>query len=142
MKSKTVYGLRIFALGAAFLGICLLIPGVALAVDIGNPSPNQVFLYEHTNYGGASMSFQYTYVVADLTKWRLANSSKSWNDRLSSLKLGRNVKIILYEHINFAGASITLRANGSAQKNYPNLHGFGWGDKVSSFKVRMCENAQ
>ena len=142
MKSKSGYGLRIFALGAVFAGICLLIAGSALAVDIGNPSYSQVFLYEHTNYGGANMSFQYDYQVADLTKWRLPNSKNSWNDRLSSVKLGRNVKIVLYEHINFKGKSITLQANGSQQKNYSSLHSFGWGDKASSFKVRMCDNAQ
>jgi len=142
MKSKSGYGLRIFALGAVFAGICLLIAGSALAVDIGNPSYSQVFLYEHTDYGGSNMSFQYDYDVPDLTRWRLLNSSKSWNDRLSSVKLGRNVKIILYEHINYKGASITIQADGNNQKDYSNLHSYGWGDKASSFKVRMCDNAQ
>lgn len=142
MKNKTFCGFRIFALGAVLVGIVLLIAGGALAVDIGNPSYSQVFLYQDVNYGGATLSFQYEYDVADLTRWRLPNSSKSWNDQISSLKLGRNVKIILYQHVNFRGESITLQADGIHQKNYATLHNFGWGDKVSSFRVRMCDNAQ
>lgn len=140
MSKREWAGFRNALLAVFIVGGILMLAGNSLA-DIGNPSYCQVFLYEHTNYGGATMSFMYDYDVADLTKWRLPNSSKSWNDRLSSLKLGKSVKIVLYEHINFKGKSITLQANGSAQKNYPSLHSFGWGDKASSFKVRMCDYA-
>ena len=61
---------------------------------------------------------------------------------LSSVKLGRNVKIVLYQHINYGGASITLQADGVNNKNYSSLHSFGWGDKASSFKVRICDTPQ
>jgi len=112
------------------------------AFPIGDPAPHQVFLFEHTNYGGASLGFEFDQDVADLTKWRLPNSKKSWNDVISSLKLGKNTKIILYQHTNYGGNSITLQADGQTIKNYPNLHSISWGDYVSSFKVRMSDYAQ
>ena len=112
------------------------------AFPIGDPASHQVFLFEHTNYGGASLGFDIDQDVIDLTKWRLPNSKKSWNDVISSLKLGKNVKITLYEHTKYGGKSITLQAEGQNVKNYPNLHSIGWGDYVSSFRVRTSDYAQ
>lgn len=137
---KRLCGYSVFS--GCFLAALLLFGTSLWAADIGDPSFAQVFLYEHTNYGGATMSFMYDKDVPDLTKWRLPNSKKSWNDVLSSVKLGRNVKIVLYQHINYGGASITLQADGVNNKNYSSLHSFGWGDKASSFKVRMCDTPQ
>jgi len=112
------------------------------AFSLGDPAAHQVFLFEHINYGGASLGFDIDQDVADLTKWRLPNSKKSWNDVISSLKLGKNVKITLYQHTNYGGTSITLQAEGQNVKNYSSLHSIGWGDYVSSFRVRMSDYAQ
>jgi len=101
------------------------------------PSDNQVFFYEHTNYGGAWMSQEFDKLVPDLTKWRLPNSSANWNDRISSIKVGKNAKVILFEHTNYKGATITLLGTGShGAGNFPAMPS-GWNDKVSSFKVVM-----
>jgi hypothetical protein len=136
-KKRCVIGF----LGIFFSISCFLV-GISFAVDMGDPAHYQVFLYEHANYGGATLSFAFDTDVPDLTKWHLPNSSKKWNDVISSIKVGKNTKIILYEHINYKGAKIILQGNGQKNKNYPNLHSFGWGDKISSFKVRRSDYAQ
>jgi len=125
----------------------LAVPALVLVMHrqpacAADPSYSQVFLYEHTSYGGASLSFTYDQDVADLTKWRLPNSKKNWNDVISSLKVGKFAKITLYQHINYGGNFVTITADGQNVKNQPNLHSIGWGDYVSSFRVRMNEYGQ
>ncbi|MEM2619263.1 MAG: beta/gamma crystallin-related protein [Candidatus Hadarchaeales archaeon] len=51
----------------------------------------------------------------------------SWNDKISSLHIEGSV--ILYEHVDFAGSSITLTGD------VPDLRAFGWNDMASSLKV-------
>ena len=125
-----------------FALLCLFAAGSAEAVSIGEPAAHQVFLFEHTNYGGANMSFEFDKDVPDLTKWRLSNSKKNWNDVISSLKVGKNTKILLYKHINYSVLLGTIQGDGTNVKAIPSLHSFGYGDQVSSFKVRMSDYAQ
>ena len=111
------------------------------AQGVGNVAAahDQVILYEHINWGGHSMSFQYDKDVPDLTKWKFVGSSTSWNDKISSIKVGSDAKIILYEHTNYRGASITLQGTRSGGAgDFPDLRKIGWNDRVSSFKVRMA----
>jgi hypothetical protein len=58
------------------------------------------------------------------------------------MKVGKNAKITFYEHTNYRGASVTVQGDGRSIKKYPTLHNIGWGDKASSFKVRMSDYAQ
>ena len=101
------------------------------------PADHQVFVYEHTNYGGNYMSFEFDTLVPDLTKWRVLNSKDNWNDRISSIKVGKNTKIILFEHTNYKGATITLLGTGSGGAGNFAAMPSGWNDKASSFKVVM-----
>ena len=102
------------------------------------PADNQVILYEDINYGGQTMSFEYDKAIPDLTKWKLTNSKNTWNDRISSIKVGKNAKITLYGDINYKGDNIPLLGTGSGGVgNFPNLVSIGWNDKASSFKVSM-----
>lgn len=117
-----------------------LFGALAWAQGVGNveAAADQVIFYEHTNWGGNSMSFDYDKDIPDLTKWRFPNSSTNWNDKISSIKVGANAKVTLYQHTNFQGASITLKGTGSGGAGeFPDLPKIGWNDKASSFRVRM-----
>jgi hypothetical protein len=115
----------------------LVLAGAATKVSAVEAGDNQVFFFENTNYGGASMSFEYDKLVPDLTKWKLTNSKLTWNDRISSIKVGKNAKVILFADINYKGDTITLLGTGShGVGNFPTMPS-GWNDKVSSFKVVM-----
>lgn len=104
----------------------------------GNPGPDQALFFENSDYGGSFISFSKGTNVADLTKWNTPTGSK-WNDRISSIKVGSGVRVLIYEHTNFGGRCMTL----SSSRNYPymdsqnaNLSGSeNWNDRISSFKV-------
>lgn len=117
-----------------------LFGALAWAQGVGNveAASGQVIFYEHTNWGGNSMSFDFDKDIPDLTKWKFLNSSTTWNDKISSIKVGANAQVILYQHTNYKGSSITLKGTGSGGAgDFPDLPKIGWNDKVSSFKVRM-----
>ncbi len=65
-----------------------------------------------------------------------------WNDQISGVKLGANVRIIAYEHGQFEGASIVLSGSGveaDSTGQFPNLlealKGQNWNNRISSIKV-------
>jgi len=73
--------------------------------------------------------------VPDLTKWNLPSGEK-WNDRISSLKAGKDTRITLYQNSNYGGASVSFEGDGTNGAEVPDLHATGWGNAVSSLKVR------
>lgn len=81
-----------------------------------------VTVYENPNYGGFHAGLP-------IGEYKLAGLQLKGvlNDEISSLKIAEGYKVILYEHENFQGASITLTAD--------NANLTGWNDKVSSMKV-------
>lgn len=136
---KRALSIRIMMAVLAFTFLIPLSAGKTWGVDIGDPAPHQVFLYEHTNYQGHNMSFSPDYEVKDLTKWKFSGSNTNWNDKISSIKLGKNVKIYLYKDINFGNLMTVLQGDCKNNKLYPTLHSYGWGDKISSFRVRYAD---
>jgi len=131
-KRGLLWVVGIFALG--------IMGGLVWAQGVGDvePGPNQVILYEHANWGGNSMSFNLDQSVADLRSWRFTNSSTNWNDKISSIKVGANVKVKVYKDINYKGGDITLMGTGSGGTgSFPNLTTIGWNDKISSLKVQI-----
>jgi len=121
---------------AAISIITLLLFAFCAAADTPNPAPHQVFLFEHTNYDGESMSFSYDNDIADLTRWNLISGGK-WNDKISSVSIGKNTRVTFFQHINYGGASITFEGDGENNYHIPDLHSLGWGDAISSLKVRQ-----
>jgi hypothetical protein len=68
------------------------------------------------------------------------NPKVNWNDRISSIKVGKNACVTVWKDINYKGAKSELNGNGSSTTNFPNLHSSGWGDNISSYKTRALDN--
>lgn len=114
----------------------LLFAFSSAAAETPDPAPHQVLLFEHTNYDGASMGFSYDNDIADLTRWNLPAGGK-WNDKISSLSIGKNTRVTVYQHTNYGGASISFEGDGESNYHIPDLHTLGWGDTISSLKIRQ-----
>jgi len=132
MKVRCVPGA---ALATVLIVFLLSIPFSAQATDPPDPADDQVILYEHTGFEGGSMGFGPGTDVPDLTKWNLPSGEK-WNDRISSLKAGKDTRITLYQNSNYGGASVSFEGDGTNGAEVPDLHATGWGNAVSSLKVR------
>jgi hypothetical protein len=55
-----------------------------------------------------------------------------WNDKISSIKIGSNAILTVFEHINYGGASFTEVGPSSISS----LVTSGWDDRISSLKIR------
>ena len=100
------------------------------------PSHNEVIFYEHNDFKGNYFKWWYDKDVRYLTSINMGSTSKSWNDQISSMKIGSNVCVTVWEHTNFTGIKIQMKADGSNKKEYKSMPS-GWNDKVSSLKIRM-----
>ncbi len=117
--------------------ISLVVINFSISVYAREPQPYQVILYEHNDYKGSYIILSYDRDVSNISYWH-TNSGKSWNDKVSSLKVGKNTKLTLYEHKNYKGHHITFESNCKNIKNMPSLSKVGWNDKATSLKVRMA----
>jgi len=119
------------------LALVLLVAGTvpALAVDT-----DQICIYQHESFGGASKCYAVGDEDTNFTQSTLSGST-SWNDQVSSIKVGFNTKVICYEHTDFKGASITLQYDACNNTN-PTWSKMpkGWNDRVSSIKVVACDH--
>jgi hypothetical protein len=98
------------------------------------PASNQVFFYEHENYGGQTMSFSPDMNVGDLTKWKVGSTKNNWNDRISSIKVGSQVKVTAWKDTGFKGAHVDYTTGSDGQGHYASLGVYN--DWISSFQVR------
>ncbi len=93
---------------------------------------NQVYFYEHTNYGGAYMRWDGVREVPDLRSYNTgAIGTPNWNDRISSFKIGKDMKLVVFKDINYRGGSWTI----SGPATISTLVSNGWNDKISSFRI-------
>lgn len=104
----------------------------AIAAWAADPTANQVYVYEHINYGGAYIRFDGIRDVSDLRGYNTgALGTPNWNDRISSLKVGSDLKLIVYADINYKGASWTV----TGPANISTLVSNGWNDRISSLRT-------
>ena len=89
-----------------------------------NPNSDQIALFEHGNYGGTCKIFG----IGDYAD---PGAMGFPNDAASSIKVGSNVKAILYEHAGYGGASEEFSGDDSDFGNNTIGH-----DRVSSIKVQ------
>ncbi len=132
---KTIRNLLVFCFISVLCGSAVPKFNTA-SFSAEEPAHNEVIFFEHTNYGGNYFKWYYDRDAAYLTSYNMGSTQKSWNDQISSVKVGKNVCVTAWEHVNFKGVKIELKANGSTQKNYSSMPS-GWNDKVSSLKIRM-----
>ena len=86
-------------------------------------------LYRNSNFEGASLPLGDNISKLGNKKFKEKGWSKDWNDILSSIKIEKGNKIILFEHSYYEGDSLIVTENKS------NLKNMGWNDRVSSVKV-------
>ena len=102
------------------------------------PLPNQVYVFEDVDYSGASAQWNIGQSVPDLRRWNTP-AGKSWNDRISSIRVGANARMLGYENINFGGKCIIFAGTSAGGRgDYNNLTynmGDNWNDRISSLKV-------
>ncbi len=88
-----------------------------------NPAGEQVYFYEDSNYGGNC------YILGP-GQFKDGSSMGVHNDHLSSVKVGSNVKVTIYEDSDFGGGSETFAVNVPAMSG-TTIHN----DHASSAKV-------
>jgi hypothetical protein len=98
------------------------------------PASNQVFFYEHANYGGQTMSFNPDMNISDLRKWKVGSTKDNWNDRISSMKVGSQVKVTVWADIDYKGDHAPYTTGSDGQGHYASLG--VWNDRISSLQVR------
>jgi hypothetical protein len=89
-----------------------------------NPSTGILTAYKDCNFTGFNGGFG----VGNFTNAQM-NAVGVLNDDISSLKIAKGYKVILYENDNFSGASIEYTSEQGC------LVAAGWNDRVSSLKV-------
>lgn len=87
----------------------------------------QVTVYEHQNYDGKYKTFNVYPTRCQTMDFRLSESG--WNDRISSIKVGKNVAVMLFEHQLYTGTLIRF------EESVPDLRKYNFNDKVSSLIV-------
>ena len=95
-------------------------PATTYTVSTTPPPPTgAVCFFADTNYAGGSFcaDSESAFVGAD------------WNDKVSSLKVQSGYQVVLYEHSNFGGRSLTLTADSAS------LVSQSFNDLTSSFKI-------
>ncbi len=90
-----------------------------------------VYLYQHSNYGGYFTRLNES--TPTLSKRFIVDENgyddhKSFNDQVSSIKIVGDYKVVLYEHNNYGGSSVTYSGNSSYVGN-------NFNDKASSAKI-------
>jgi hypothetical protein len=96
------------------------------------PATGVATMYKDCNYTGTAVALP----VGDYTLAAL-QSRGILNDDISSLRVNSGYEVVLYENDNYAGASLTLRADNTCLVNNP-LGTGNWNDKATSLRVRTA----
>lgn len=119
-----------------FAGFLFAAPRAAFAVCVPGDDPNAVILYENDDCEGTNLYF--TSEIPNL-------KNQGFNDKASSLIVGKNVTVRLYEHSDFGGNNICWNgpATITALDPFPIVEDNGWDNDPSSVHVESgatCAN--
>lgn len=98
------------------------------------PNANQVCFYENENYGGNYICLNSSGAYTDLTRFYVGNTNNTWDNKISSVIIGKNACAFLYEHPNSGGYCLILRGNGVSTRYFPRLSAYNFNDKASHIK--------
>ena len=87
----------------------------------------QVVVYEHDNYRGKSLVYSVQLGMCQKLEPELKKAKM--NDKVTSVKVGKHVYVLLFEHTNYSGEFFHL------QDSTPSLVPLKFNDKVSSLIV-------
>ena len=93
------------------------------------PLPEQVYFYEDSNYGGGCY-------ILTTGQYPSGSAMGVHNDHLSSVKVGSNARVTIFEDGNYGGGYATFDANVPAMSN-TSIHN----DHASSAKVFLVPHA-
>lgn len=96
-----------------------------MCLDVSQPPDAQpcVTVYQH-NMKGSSMCLTSDWTVGNLHGWH-------FNDEISSIVVPEGMRIVVYEHANFEGRSLTI---GPGRWTPPSWTDF-WNDRISSIRI-------
>jgi hypothetical protein len=90
------------------------------------PEPHAEF-HEHMNFQGDNFELKPGRAQHDLTDYGMSWFwDGDWNDKISSVRLKAGAWAVLWEHVNYAGSSLTV------QNDVGYLDALGWNDRASS----------
>jgi hypothetical protein len=101
-------------------------------VTVSGQTSNQVFVYEDINYAGNYIRWDGIRDIPDLRSYNTGGlGTPNWNDRISSFKVGSELKLVVYKDINYKGGSWTVTGPATIKTLVSN----GWNDKISSLRI-------
>jgi hypothetical protein len=111
----------------------LLIAGLILfhcgpCFAVYRPGPNEVILFDLTDFAGYSKSYR----LEPGMRHRLLPSLGAWEDRISSLMVGDNVSVAMFQHADFMGK---YKVSGTDLKRIGTVGNTDLDDKISSLIV-------
>jgi hypothetical protein len=124
----------IFLWGVIGVGAVVTVLSLSVNSQSFTPSNDQVCFYENENYGGAYICLNKSGEYPNLGLYYVGSTNKSWNDKISSVIIGKNACAIMYEHTNSGGYCLILRGNGSGTRKIPKLSPYNFNDKASHIK--------
>ncbi|MGA9750220.1 MAG: hypothetical protein WBS54_00345 [Acidobacteriota bacterium] len=118
---------------AALAACAVLVASVPAAAQ----TADEVYLYEALNYGGSVLRLDHNVEIADLSTYHVGGTDgPSWRERISSLKVGANKKLLLFAKPDFQGGVLVVGGDSCKQDsgNWAFLPG-GWNKRACSLKV-------
>jgi hypothetical protein len=130
-------------------GVAALLAASTFATILLSSTPalaqasNEATFCSNANYGGSCFTVKRGGGNTDLTKKGFPGGG-NWNDKISSVKVGSDVRVLAYENTNWTGECVVFSgsaAGGTSGGKYPNLtsydkaNGGNWNDQISSFQV-------
>ncbi len=73
----------------------------------------EIIFFKDTNFLGEYRIYSVGESLPDLTQLSLWDAKGTWNDKISSLKIGKNAQAYVCTHINYEGGCVQHRGDGN-----------------------------
>lgn len=130
--------------------LTIMLVGIAVAIAsafAAGRQSNSAKFCQHANFGGQCFTVSKGGGNTDLSKKSFPGGG-NWNDKISSIQAGSNVRVKAYENLNWTGECIVFSGSsvgGTSGGKYTNLsdydmyNGKSWNDQITSFQVGGSE---